>query len=669
MSGSRVAIPSPTRQHQRSQRIDFASEMIHESTIIELALSLDEDNFGGLLEYLSGYYHNDSGIISDEKYDELVDIYEAKYGRYNVVGAEPTGDKVDLPHYLGSLRKIKKATELTRWLEEYKGPYIVEDKIDGLTLLLVSKVFHGRRVSNLYTRGGGYRGTDVSHLIDHMSWPEWVKSGQIEVLGGLVPNDISIRGEIVMSKDAFQRVGAGFKNARNLVSGIENSKKKFNQGLARELSFYPYRIIGTNMTPTEEINTLHTLGFRTPSPVSAPHLTQEILENYFKQRKTDAVYEIDGLVLYQDVAAEYPVGDAPRHVVAFKTETETATTTVNGVTWEGSKDRLLKPVVHYEPVTLSGAVLQRASGYNARFIIDNNIGPGATILITRSGDVIPKILSVLAPAPGGPDYPRDRRFGWNENQVEFVLLEDDDEVVTNKLHYFIEKLDIKGFGPERVRQLVDSGIKDIRTLLLATPEQISNIPGIGPILSNQLYTDLHSKITNIPGPLIMAASGFFPNVGIRRFEAIFAVYPNFIDMIHEPPNVVETYIRNVSGFDKLASEISQRLRFFGDWLRDNPMITVKRGNTHTLTLNFSQTPPSTNSNQLNGVTVVFSGFRDKGLEEQIRQRGGRVTTSVSRNTTFLVMKDINDRKGKANDAEAKGVRLISKEHFIHQYIY
>ena len=85
----------------------------------------------------------------------------------------------------------------------------------------------------------------------------------------------------------------------------------------------------------------------------------------------------------------------------FKTTGESAFTTVTEVVWAAGKEKDLTPVVFYNPVTLSGATLQRASGYNARYIVQNNIGPGAEIIITRSGDVIPKIIELVTPAPGG----------------------------------------------------------------------------------------------------------------------------------------------------------------------------------------------------------------------------------------------------------------------------
>jgi len=114
---------------------------------------------------------------------------------------------------------------------------------------------------------------------------------------------------------------------------------------------------------------------------------------------------MDGFVIYQDRAVEYPINKDPTHVVAFKGGSATAVVTVKEVIWVHQND-VLNPVIIYEPVNLSGASLQRASGFNGRFINDNKIGPGAEILITRSGETtIPDVLSIIKPAPGGPQLP------------------------------------------------------------------------------------------------------------------------------------------------------------------------------------------------------------------------------------------------------------------------
>jgi DNA ligase (NAD+) len=664
-------------------QIIFTPDLIDETTIVGWANTLNQSNFKRLLEYLTENYHNDQSLVSDDIYDQLVDVYEAKYQPFAAVGAEPRGEKVKLPYYLGSLRKLKKDNELDTWIKTHPGPYILEDKIDGLTLLLINNIdTNGRVDTRLYTRGGGYQGIDVSHLIGYLGLPK-------------LTSPLAIRGEVVMNKDVFDRVGAGFKNPRNLVSGIVNSKKQFKPELARALSFYAYRIINTTSSPEEQMMYLQKLGFLTPTPAKANTIDRPTLENYFKIRKQQAPYEIDGIVIYQNIHEEYPVGEAPRHVVAFKTDTESVETVVNNVTWEPSKNRLLKPVVHYQTVTLSGADLSKSTGYNARFIITNSIGPGARIMITRSGDVIPKIISVISPAPGGPSYPDPNfygQYGWNEGQVEFVLLEDNDKVIASKIKHFLTTLDVKNVGPKRIDAIVGTGIKDIKSLVEMTPQQFATVPGFGTGLSTNVYTDLHDKITNANLATVMDASGLFPNVGERRFEKILETYPNLLEMSTFDRTKLIGLVQQIKGFDKLATVIVDNLPGFVAWLKSIPQITtvvpgiqsavqpqqtipiavlspaflVPQATQQTMTIQPAVQPTTTQN--LAGVSVVFSGFRDKPLERDIIMRGGKVTTSVSGNTKYLIMKDINDRKGKALEAERRGIPLISIDQFRAQFL-
>ena len=593
----------------------FTPEMINENTIIDHARTFDKINFTNLLSFLADAYHNEESLISDVIYDRLNSIYEDKYGTYDIVGAEPHGDKVELPYYLGSLRKLKENKEISIWSKNYPGPYLLEDKIDGLTLLFVSEMIMNERKISLYTRGSGTKGVDVSHLLGYMKLPK-------------INFDIVIRGEVVLTKEAFTRIGDGFKNARNMVSGAIMAKKQFNPVIARELSFFAYKILNDDNIPEDDILKLQKLGFLVPEHILVPEINKDILEKYYIERKEESLYEIDGIVIYQNKTGKYLSGENPKHVVAFKTEivTETKITTVTRVIWQASKDKLLKPVVQYESITLSGADLKQASGYNARFIDDNNIGPGAKIIIIRSGEVIPKILEVIEPAPNGADFPDENihgKYEWNENHVEFVLIDDNDEVITNKLKHFLTTLDVKNAGPARIRHLVDAGIKDITSLLLVTPAELSNIPGIGDSLSNQIYNDIHEKITNVSLAKIMDASGIFAKIGERRFEMILKVYPNLLDYSYNNPTEIAELIHKVKGFNLLADEIAKLLGIFADWLNKHPSIIIEQPKI-LITPNIQ----TKINNKLEGMTIVFSGFRDKTLEDRIKKKGGKVTTAV-----------------------------------------
>ena len=597
----------------------------------------DEPSFRKALDSFAESYHNAQALIDDKNFDILVRLYEDRFGSYSEIGAEPRGEKVPLPYFLGSLRKVKDENELVNYSKNYPGPYVIQAKIDGLTLLYV--INNG--TYQLYTRGKGVKGMNVSHMIDYLRLPK-------------LPYNLAVRGEVVMFKDTFQKIGTGFANARNMVSGLVNSKESFTPAVASQLRFMAFRVMDSDQTPEVQLLQLKAVGFDTPWAASTPSFSVAEADALIEQLKKEVPYEMDGLVIYQNKVVDYPDNENPRHVVAYKGLTETTITIVTDVIWEASMHRLLKPVVVYSPVQLSGAVLERASGYNARFIGENGIGVGSVIRITRSGDTIPKILEVLRKT--APKYPDPLVHGeYHYNGVDIVLNEDNAQVKAAKMEHFLDKLDVKAIGPGRTKLLVDSGITSTSELLSSPIERFLQIPGFGPTLAYQLHTELQTKTQNVALSKLMAASTMFPNFGERRARTIVAAIPDVLQKVSDP--TLAAQIQAIGGFNTLAYDFVNNLPKFIQWLREHPTLIAKE-----------QTRVTTAAVPLRGLTIVFSGFRDKNLEDAIMQRGGKVTTSVSKNTSMVVMKDINDQKGKAEQAIALGKPLISRQEFEMQYL-
>lgn len=621
--------------------------MIKDDTILQKASELQQKDFKELLNLLDHYYHNDESLVSDRVYDELVTMYELKYGTYQEIGSEPVREKVKLPYFLGSLKKIKEK-ELSSWIQNYPGTYILQDKIDGISMLVVIRTVDNKRITSLYTRGNGYYGSDVSHLLNYINLPR-------------INEDIAVRGEIVLTKEAFGRVGKDYKNARNLVSGIVNQRRKFNSEIASEISFYAYHIMETKLTPEQEIIKLMEMGFLTPNPVITNEITKEMLEEYYHQRKQKAPYDIDGIVIYQNKYEEYPIGESPKHVVAFKSTTESVETTVTEVQWNVSKDNLLKPVVHFNPVVISGVEITKATGYNARYIVNNKIGPGARILITRSGDVIPKILSVITPAFNGPQLPDPKvyNYHWNDNKIELQIVEGpvpNMENVEAKLVKFLNALEIKNFDRKRIRNIVQAGVQSIDELIRKTPEELESITGLGPVLSKQLYQEIQERITNVPLEKIMDASGIFTGIGVKSFQKVIDAFPNLLEMANLETSKIAEQIRIIKGFKSKADKIALGLKEFIKWLQQNPMITI-------------QPVINKNKGKLDNINVVFTGFRDKELEKFIISNGGHVMNNVSKNTTVVVTKDYSElNTNKFTKAKELGIPILSKEDFIKRYL-
>lgn len=676
-----------------------------------------------LMAYLSLYYHNRQELVDDSTYDQIVEIYEENFGEYTIVGAPVIGEGTTLDYYLGSLKKIKKEDEIERWHRKHPGPYVVEDKIDGISLLYVSTTVGGERVHKLYTRGHGKIGGDVSHIYPYLNIPP-------------LDFDVAVRGEAVFTKEGFEKVGVDLKSARSGVSGAIGAKDSFDPVKVSEIKFVAYQIMESLETPETQILQLTELGFMVPWAITLEEFDQPTLKQLYEQRLEEAPYEMDGLVVYQNISAKYPSDKPPEHAVAFKINLKAVETTVTKVVWKTSREGRLIPVVHYEPVewteelddgveAKASATLTKATGHNAKYVLENKVGPGARILVTRSQKTIPYIVSVLQSADDYP-FPDPDYFGnydWDENQTHLVVKDFNKEMILAQNKFFFKALDIKNIGPARVEAMYDIGLTTLSTILKATPEDFMEMERVGHDLANKMYTEIHTQITNAPLAKVMNASGIFEKVGERRFKAILDVYPNLMESARcDTVRQLADAIREIKGFNALADEVAENLRYFADWLDEHPEITVLQpgvimgpGRVVTST-QLVQTPQSCPTGSVKGpgapakakgkgkgagvgtglvqspgtlLTIVegeglpryqqtlagqsfvfstFAGDLGRELTAEIEARGGRVASSVSKKTEVLVMRDMDDSTTKSRKSDEYGIPKMYYEDFRRDYL-
>ena len=655
LSTNNVQLKSPTQlqpsntsvlNNNNSNIIKFTPAMIDEDTIYKFANTLDKINLRNLIDFLSDEYHNNQGLIEDDTFDMIWSLYEEKYETLNTVGARPRGVKTVLSYYLGSLNKLKSRPQVEAWLAQHPGPYILEDKMDGQTILFEKR---GRDVK-LSTRGKGYEGTDVSHLYNYVKFPK-------------LDMDIAISGELILPTDKFELFKNTYKNARNLLSSVTNSKDSFDPETAKHFQFRPFRIMNMEGTPEQHILYLQQLGFDTPWAVKVETIDFDGLTNLTNLRYKEAPYGIDGIVIYQNKIINYIKGENPTDAVAFKRMSEKLITTVTGVVWEASRYRKLVPVVEYVPVDLAGATLNRATAHNASYVVNQNINIGAKIMITRSNEVIPYIVDVLEPSPYGPAYPDVNVYGeyvWDSNKTHFVMVNDSPAVAIKKIEHFFTALDIKGVGPGKAKILFQNGISNIDDLLKVTPEQLQQMPGLVGI-SNQLYNDIHNTVQNVNVVNLLNATSYFEGVGTRRFTTIVDVYPNFVDLFQRTPrNTMVEYIRALDGFDNLAYEIVDKMPDFIAFLKRNPEIKFASATP----LDISRTKQN-----LVGQFIIFSGKRDKKIEEDIKYHGGNVLKNFNKSVTMLVIDNYGDSgNSKYKIATERGVPIFTKTEFSEKYL-
>jgi len=286
-----------------------------------------------LIKKAKNAYYNEQPIMSDEEFDNLEDELrelDPKNPVLKLVGAKVEKNKVKLPYYMPSLDKLK-PDSADKWLKNNAGPYVISDKIDGISVEIVSEDGKWK----LYTRGDGSIGQNITYLSKYLKLPK-------------VPSkEIAVRAELVMSISNFENLNVKAANARNFVGGLTNSTKNLNAEHMKKVDVLAYELINIPMKPSEQFEMLDKLGFQTANWRSVKNLDSETLISFLTTRKKKTNLEMDGLVVTLDKVNKRTVSGNPQYSVAFKalSEEDTLIVEVVRVEWEPSKHGYLKPVV------------------------------------------------------------------------------------------------------------------------------------------------------------------------------------------------------------------------------------------------------------------------------------------------------------------------------------
>jgi DNA ligase (NAD+) len=601
--------------------------------------------------YLDDIYYNtgkDSGF-TDFQYDLLKEILQKRDPNYvPPVGAKIRAgeNKVKLPYWLGSMNKLKPEdiNELNRWIiKNEASECIIEDKLDGISCLLI---IDNNKIK-LYTRGDGEIGSDISYFAPYFkNIPKNIKE------------NIAIRGELIMKYDIFkEKYSAEFANPRNFVAGRIGSKT-LRKGI-EDIDFIAYEIVkdGICMKPEDQLNKLKELGFDTVNYSLTSNIIPEELVGKFLLSKQNSQYEIDGIIVQSNTPYVRNTSGNPSYAFAFKVRLDKniVEATVEEVEWNVSKWGVLKPRIRITPINLNGVKITYTTGFNAKYIVDNNIGPDTIIQITRSGDVIPYIVSVIESTYA--QLPEDIEYEWNETKVDIISKDNNNIMCVKLIASFFSALKIKYVSEATIEKMFNHGLKNIIDIVSAKQEDFEEIEGFGKRLAERTYENIHNGLKNISISLLLGASGVFGlNIGTKKVELLFNAFPNILD-IYKDYSYEELYneIINIEGFsDKTTTQIIDNLEWAEKFIKNmDKYITLK-----------DEKPIS---DDLLNYKIVFSGFRDKTLEEKIKKRGGKVVTSVSKNTTLLVVADIYETSAKIKKAKELGIDIYEKEEFIKRF--
>ena len=611
----------------------------------------NEHQLTEMLKLANILYRNFQPIMTDNEYDILQDYITDKYPSNQEVfkvGAPIEKNKAQLPYEMGSMDKIKPDTNaLTNWTKKYPGPYIISCKLDGVSGLYSTE----EKIPKLYTRGDGKVGQDISHLIPHLRLPK--------------SKGIVIRGEFIIPKSIFEtKYKTIFANPRNMVAGIVN-QKTVSEAI-KDIHFVAYEVIKPVLKPSDQMSFLRIQNVETVLNKTTTTLTNELLsETLIEWRQTNA-YEIDGVIVTDDKLYPRKSGN-PEHSFAFKMvlSDQIAEAKVVDVIWTPSKDGYLKPRVQIEPINLGGVRIEYATGFNGSFINDNKVGIGAVIELIRSGDVIPHIRKVTTPAEEAkmPSVP----YKWNDTHVD-VLLEDinSDETVKEKvITGFFRGIGVEGLSSGNIARIIDAGYDSVPKIINMTVAEFLTVDGFKDKTANKLYNGIKEKLESASIISIMSASNIFGRgFSGKKTELIMEAYPDIL-ISKEPAQEKINKIASIKGMAKKTAEaFVQAIPNFIQFLQETKL-------THKIAQAQLEEAPLVEkdpSNPLFGKTIVMTGFRDAAIQQALKDVGAKLGSSVSKNTFLVLVKDLEEDSGKAQDAKKLGIKLMTPEEFKAQYL-
>lgn len=578
-------------------------------------------------------YLNGKPIMSD-------DVYDATFGDSST-HHELTGHNAKLPMWMGSLDKKRDEKSLKLWLNKTKtDTFVISAKLDGISAL------YDPLDNKLFTRGDGQTGCNISKFIKHLDL-SIAKAGAKKVLAKSEKSKIYItkayvRGELVMANDVFQlKYNDDFKNPRNLVAG-QFSKKIINTSIIADIHFVPYEIIISSvpqqLTPSDQIRTSPMLPW---IEIEKSDVNVDELTKLFDDWSNDCVFAMDGLVVTENRMYSRCIKDNPGYAIAFKKETNvvTAVSTVRSITWATSRWGLLKPVINIEPVHLSGVVISKCSGHNAKYILDNKIGPGAQIVCVRSGDVIPYILSITQPSKN-VTLPSSKWKGVDLYAEENI---DDDKIEIKTLTNLFSQLYVKHISLKTIEKMyIECKLDTFPKMLNCTKDDLY------PIFKDKSADRIVKEMANLKRKqvdvsLIVGASGVLGyGLGESRVMKLFARLPSLRSGDLESVPTVKDVCR--VGFSEKSAE--NIVRYFPMMIRFIE-VCVENG------IRVSGIDGDNDEFPAIKRKICLSGFRNKKLERKYD-----VLSTVTEKCELLVCKSFAKETSKMTKAKGLDIDMV-----------
>ena len=655
--------------------------------ILSLRNELNQHNYS--------YYVLDNATISDYNFDiklkelEKLETENPQFFDANSptqrVGGQITKNFETVTHKnrMYSLDNSYSKDDLLDWekrIQKMLGTsdieYTCELKYDGASINLT---YENGKFIKAVTRGDGFQGDDVTTNI------RTIKSIPLTIEGDFV-SDFEMRGEIILPIEGFQkmneeRVANGeetYRNPRNTASG--SLKLQDSAEVAkRPLDCLLYQVVTNERkykTHFESLEAARNIGFKVPKTIVLAKSIDEVYAfvNHWDTQRNELPYETDGIVIkVNNLQQQEELGytaKAPRWAIAYKFKAEQVSTILHEITYQVGRTGAITPVANLEPVQLAGTVVKRASLHNADQIEKLDIRVYDTVFVEKGGEIIPKIIAVDVAKRPENSQPTKYATHCPECQTALVRTEGDAKhycpnefgcapQITGKIQHFISRkaMDIDGLGGETVDLLRKEGlIQNYADLYDLRVEQIIPLERMAEKSAQNMIEGIE-KSKEIPFEKVLFA------LGIRFVgETVAKKLAKYFKSIN---NLMAANFETLIAVDEIGDRIAQSIIDFSNDLGNIQLID--RLKSYGVQLEVSAESLLNQTDKLQGTIFVVSGvfhqLSRNELKKAIEDNGGKVSSSISKKTNYIVAGD-NMGPSKLAKAQDLGVPIISEQEFI-----
>ena len=640
------------------------------------------------------YYDLDKNIISDIEYDELLDELvrlENNYPQFkdensptNRVGGG-LSEKFDSESHIYpmySLDNTYSSEELEAWYNRVVKNIGITDfefccelKYDGASVNLLYD--EGRLIRGL-TRGDGLNGDNITKNLKTIS------SIPIKLKESFKKNKFEIRGEIIIPLDSFAQLNKKrkdngeqpFMNPRNTASGSIKMLDS-NEVARRPLECFLYSIVSDDIAiedHSELLNVAREMGFNVPNYERVVNSIQGVKEyiKYWEINRNTLPFEIDGVVIkINKIDYQNQLGFTskfPRWAISYKYKAENLATRLKSISFNVGRTGAITPVANLEPVLISGSTVKRASLHSYDQMLKLKLRVNDFVLVEKGGEIIPKITGIDLERRGSSEdeiiFPEicpecNRKLEKLESEANYFCTNyiDCRPQAIGRIQHFVSRkaMNIDGLGDETIRLFYDLGfLRDIADIYNLNYDEISKIEGYGEKSAKNLEKGIEeSKLNSFQKVLF--------GIGIRYVgESASKKIIKHVDSIDK---LAHMDIESLSSIDEIGEKTAKSIvDFFSDI--NNIQIIDK---LKSLGLNFYQKDNDNHSAKLNGKIFVISGVFESHSRDEIKNiielNGGKVSSSVSKKTNYLVAGN-NIGPSKLHTANELGVSIINEVNLI-----